>query len=357
MNRIDYYDYARPYWASFYLNGFLSNQKKYNYKLSIKKRIPEPLRSAVMDNSWRQILFSMPLFGMQINGKNLSFCIDAHDMNRADPEVKRGGYHLPILEQVDRYFKMNYNEDAINKDALLQKHANKIFPTAQMLSVRPSPGLTLRSCLFPAEATKWSGVTNRIRLREFKNHVSINAFRAYRNATKEYDVFFVTSYRYREHHHHHVEERFEILKELSRRSGIRALAGFAATRDLPDKYRQFQMPRYTYREYIHKLAQAKIVIYVRGLHDCLSQKFPMYLAMGLPVIGHRLRNHAPMVYQRHEHLKDQFNFEDPVEIVDNVERLLAQPDKINRLSKLNATTFDQYLTPSKTVEDIIQRLL
>lgn len=357
MNRIDYYDYAQPYWASFYLKGFIHNQKKYNYKFNLKKDIPEPLRSAVMDNNWRQILFTMPLFAMQINGRNLTFCIDAHDMNRADPVVRRGGYHLPILEQVDRYFKMNYNQSAIDDDVLLQKYADKIFPTAQMLSVRPSLGLTLRSCFFPSEACKWSGVNNRKRLREFKNHVSINTFREYRKTKKEYDVFFVTSYRYREHHHHYVEERFEILKELSRRSGIRALAGFAATKDLPEKYRQFQIPRYTYREYIHKLAQAKIVIYVRGLHDCLSQKFPLYLAMGLPVIGHRLRNKAPLLYEQHEHLNEQFNFDDPKEIIDNVEGLLADPSKIERLSKLNAATFDNYFTPSKAIDDIMRQLL
>ncbi len=355
MNKIYYYDFARPYWSSFYLNGFLANQKKYNYKLSIKRDIPEPLRSAVMDDDWRHILFSMSLFSVKYDGKDITLCIDAHDMNKADPIVKRGGYHLPILEKVDYYFKMNYNQNSINEDALLKKHATKIFPVTQMLSIRPSLRLTIQSCLFPSEASKWSGVGARIKLREVKNHLSLDAIRGYRKAKKKYDVFFVTSYRYREHHHHHVEERYEILKELTRRSGIRALVGFAATKDLPSEYQRFQMPRYTYRDYIRNLALAKIVIYVRGLHDCLSQKFSLYLAMGLPVIGHRLRNQASL-YQ-HEHLKDQFNFEDPVEIADNVERLLAQPGKLDHLSELNATTFDDYLTPSKTIEDIMRRIL
>ena len=354
-NRITFYDFAYLYWSSFYLTGFFQNQSRHNYRLSISRDLSEKLRSAVMDPEWHHLVPYMCVFRWSFSGKEITFCIDTHDLNKADPVNRVGGYHLPLLEQVDYYFKVNFNRQMIEADPYLKTRSDKIFPANQFISIRTPFLLPLLPRLIPSLAAKWSRADARTRFRDIKNHMSVKEIMSFRDTSKEFDVFCVISYRGGHQHRCALTERFEVLQELSKRRHINALAGFASDKDIPSEYARYQVKRYSYRQYVNSLARARVVIYVRGLHDCLSQKFPLYLALGIPVVGHRLTNNSSELY-RDAHLHEQFAFNDPKEIVDNVERLLATPDKLRRLSKLNTTIFDRDFTPSSTTSQILEQI-
>jgi hypothetical protein len=166
-----------------------------------------------------------------------------------------------------------------------------------------------------------------------------------RNAKKDLDVFFVVNlWDNNQQHVCHNEFRYQLVKEIKRNREIHSIAGFVADRELPEPFAEFRCKRYFLRDYLRNLARARIAIYVRGLHDCLSFKFGQLLALGMPIVGQTIANNRHLLY-RNEHFADQFAFDEPERIVEEAVRLLGDPQRARMLSRANARTFDAKFTP------------
>src|SRR5215510_11174171 len=136
MNEIVYYDFADMDYASFFLTGFLQNEKNFHYKLVVSKIAPPLLyHPAMYFDSGRLALASICLFKLKLFDNEFYFCIDARDSCEANPRRGRG-YHLTLLKRVKYYFKVNYNDEAIRCDPNLSARSNKIIPVPLFFPVK-----------------------------------------------------------------------------------------------------------------------------------------------------------------------------------------------------------------------------
>jgi glycosyltransferase involved in cell wall biosynthesis len=103
------------------------------------------------------------------------------------------------------------------------------------------------------------------------------------------------------------------------------------------------------------MASARIAIYVRGLQNCLSFKFSQLLALGVPVVGQSIINNKDIL-MNNDYFTQQYAFDSPEEIVREAVKLLADPDKLNKIGRSNASIFDTKFTPQAVVTDILNIL-
>src|SRR4030042_1557789 len=136
IERITYYDFANVNYASFFLTGFSDCEEKPSFRLTVSRSPPARLRERMMEGEWASIVPFVCLFKIGLADEEFYFCIDARDSCRTAP-AEGMGYHLPLLDEVRFYFKVNYNEDAVTADPLLKTHAGKIVPVAPCFPMRP----------------------------------------------------------------------------------------------------------------------------------------------------------------------------------------------------------------------------
>ena len=145
------------------------------------------------------------------------------------------------------------------------------------------------------------------------------------------------------------------MKEIQKYPDINSIVGFASNKKLPGKFASLQLMPYTLKEYLGLLAKSRIAIYVRGLHDCLSFKFGHLLSLGLPIVGQTIHNNKDKIMDN-RYFDNQFAFDDPKEIVQEVIKVLAKPEKLMTLGSSNAKVFDEKFTPKAVVSDILCHL-
>ena len=134
-----------------------------------------------------------------------------------------------------------------------------------------------------------------------KELLSLEEIRQLRNSQKDLDIFFVVTFYNQEKHSAYNEFRYQIMKEIREDRNIRSVVGVVSHEKLPSKYAEFQVEPYSLREYLSRIAKARVAIYVRGLHDCLSFKFGQLLSLGMPIVGQRIRNNPLPGFQRKRH--------------------------------------------------------
>ena len=134
--RIIYYDFAALAYSSFFVNGFIDNEREFGYRFSLSRRVPSIVRdNKEMQGPWTGLLASIMIFEVVEQDRTSWFCIDGRDGSRRG--VQHGeGYHVPLLERVDRYFKVNYVLDDILADPVLEKYKAKIVPAAPFFPLR-----------------------------------------------------------------------------------------------------------------------------------------------------------------------------------------------------------------------------
>lgn len=347
--QITYYDFADLYYASFFLAGLDLHAENGAIEFSVSKRKPDVLKPLIDGEQWQGILSSILLFKFTCDGDAFYFCIDTRDSNTTGGTGK--GFHLPLLEQVRYYFKVNYNRQAIEADIVLARHANKIIPMAPFFPTRLNKVSRFFPRLFSHAGVDFPGAVRRAR--QLNVLSTLKDLRQLRKRPKERDVFFMVGYY--DGHDRENEFRYQIISELRSRPHIRSFVGFVE-RNLPDKYRELQIDReLPMYEYLTEIASSQVALYTRGIHDCLSFKLGQLLAMGMPMVGQPLHNNRENL-MANPYFDVQFAYESPREIVDRVEQVLASPNDLELIGDSNATVFDRNYTPEKVVGDLLNCL-
>ena len=351
--QIVYYDFASVAFVGYYLEGFLQQQQRYGYHLSVARNVPPIFDAMEIDEPRRETLYYIGLFKVRSAGEEYYFCIDTRDQSTNESPQ---GFHLPLLNEVRYYFKVNYDATAIYEDPILSRYQEKILPISPFIPIRLSKPWIFWPRAWPSKATRWTYQKAKRRLRELVEPPTLQQYRALRLIDQELDVFFVTAFYHQPHHAQVAEFRYELARELNRRSDLNCIAGIVGEAELPKVYQDLRIERMALATYLNQLARSKVAVYVRGPHRCISYKFGQLLAMGKPIVGQRLHCNQDFLYGMNN-FDEQFAYEDPREIVDRIADLIRQPDKLSQLSQSNAEVFDTVLAPEMAVARVLQLLM
>ena len=351
MTEVIYYDCGELTRISFYINGFLSNQRKYNYKFLIKRDKPYFLEQSDLSGKWGKFVFTLGLFEFKQGNNNFFFCIDRSDHST---NFKNEGYIFPVLETVKYYFKTNYNPVAVDSDPDIRKLRDKIIPIGPSFPLHIDNMIRFMPRIFPGRSNNWTFRESKERLNLMFRNPRLDYLRRLRHTVTDLSVFFVMPY----YPMHKIlnEFRFEVMKALQATVKTSVIVGFAPTQKMPDNHQYFVQPAvYEMRDYFRHLAMSKVAIYVRGPHDGISSKLGQLLALGKPIIGQTISNSKELYYQN-PFFKEQFAYDDPEEIALHVNELLQHPEIAASYAKANANTFDTKFSPEISVSNIIDRL-
>ncbi len=350
-NHITYYDFNDLRYSSYFLTGFYHNSEIFSYRFNVSKAIPILFYDQAMTGKWRENLFSICLFKVKTQNDEFYFCIDTRD----SCERKRGnGYHIPLLKKVKYYFKVNYDRDAVNSDPGLAKFANKIIPSLPFFPIKCPKLLQYYPRIIPRGKIAWTMKDTARRIKAYNDILSLEQIKQMRNSQKDHDIFFVTRYYNEEIHSADNEFRYQIMKEIKNYSNINSVVGFAGYK-VPGKYAEYQLKPFSLKNYLGCLARSKTAIYVRGLHNCLSFKFGQLLSLGMPIVGQTIKNNRDNI-MNNKYFDEQFAYNNPKEIAQEIAKLLINPVKQKELSISNANIFDAKFSPRVIVSDILRQI-
>lgn len=350
ITEIIYYDCGEVTRISFFINGFFSNQKRFNYKLLIKRDKPPFLKQSSLSGEWGKFVLGLGLFEFKNGNNHFFFCIDRSDHAT---NFKNEGYIIPVLETVKYYFKTNYNTIAINNDPDIKKFGEKIIPVGPSFPLHIDNMIRFMPRIFPGRNNNWTFKESKDRLNLMFRNPRLNYLRRLRKTETDLNLFFVMPY----YPTHKIlnEFRFEVMKALQKMVKTKAIIGFAPTQKFPENHQYFVQPVYEMRDYFRHLARSKVAIYVRGPHDGISSKLGQLLALGKPIIGQTISNNKELYYQN-PFFNEQFAYDEPEEIARNVYELLQHPETAALYANANANTFDTKFSPEITVAKIIEKL-
>ena len=350
ITEIIYYDCGEVTAISFYINGFLSNQRIYNYRFLIKRDKPFFFKLPSQTGEWDKFVFRLGLFEFKNGTNDFFFCIDRSDHSS---NYMNEGFIIPILEIVKYYFKTNYNAGAIDNDPGIMKFKEKIIPIGPSFPLHIDNMIRFMPRIIPGKNNNWTFKESKERLNLMFRNPKLSYLKHLRKTDTDLNVFFVMPY-YPTHKKLN-EFRFEIMKALQKIVKTDLIVGFAPTQKLPGNHEYFVQPVYEMRDYFRHLARSKVAIYVRGPHDGISSKLGQLLALGKPIIGQTIQNNKELYYQN-QLFKEQFAYDDPEEIAWHVQELLQDPEKALSFAEANAKTFDTKFSPEITVSKIIERI-
>jgi hypothetical protein len=351
IREIIYYDCGEITAISFYINGFMSNQQRFDYKFIIKRDKPDFLKQAPRNGEWGKFVLRLGFFEIRHGENSFFFCIDRSDHSS---NYMNEGYIIPVLEIVKYYFKTNYNANAIDNDQAIKKFQHKIISIGPSFPLHIDNMIKFMPRIIPGSNNNWTFKESKERINLMFRNPRLDYLRRLRNTETDLSVFFVMPY----YPMHKIlnEFRFEVMKALLATVKTKVIVGFAPTQKLPDNHQYFVQPVYEMRSYFRHLARSKVAIYVRGPHDGISSKLGQLLAMGKPIIGQSISNNKELYYQN-PYFKEQFAYDDPEEIVRNVNELLKSPKNTALYAKANANTFDTKFSPEITTLKIIEKLM
>ena len=349
-NSIVYFDLVDLNYASFFINGFLHNSRVFDYNFSISKSCPTSLARFASDLALQHIL----LFQATINGEAFIFCVDTADSCGNHPHILQG-YNIFLLENTKHYFKVNYNKAVVENDLNFKEYTDKILPIPTFFPLKfPKPWQLLPKLEFLHPSRMLSPRSIR-RMKTLLTLCSLEKLRRLRDTPKDIDIFFVVNYYGTAVHAAEDEFRYQIMREIADHKDIKAITGFSSHSKLPGKFASFASKHYLHPRYLHQLSRARVAIYVRGAHDCLSFKFGQMMALGMPIVGQSLYNNSENMYQ-YPYFKDQFAYNDPALIIQKAVALLNNPEELSLLAEANAHTFDTAFTPEAITARILEQL-
>ena len=348
---ITYYDFSDLNFSSFFLAGFHQCADEKKCVFSISKQVPPILNELLESEKWKDILFAIPIFRVRDSRQEYYFCIDTRDSNGNLESGK--GYHLPLLQRVKFYFKVNYNAEVVNREPALKAYADRIIPAPPFFPIQVPMLWAHLPRFMPSDLMSWTFVNVISRMQHLTAFPSLLELKSLRNQRKTRDVFLMLGY-YKNHPTHN-EFRLELMKRIREHKHINAYMGFA-DKYLPNEYKEFQiMHKISLRKYLHEMAKSRVALYVRGMHDCFSFKFGQVLAMGMPIVGQPLRNNSSALMDN-AHFDRQFIFEEPRDIVERLAGLLDNPDEMAMLGSANAVTFDSNYMPEKVASTLLHSM-
>jgi hypothetical protein len=357
--KITYYDFSDLYYAGFFAEGFLRLQEKSEHDFCVSKSVPVEIADLELPtwiNSRKPP--STSVFRYEDAGQNFLFCIDANDHNGHNPALPHTypGYHIPLIERVKVYFKVNYKEDVIAANPLVSPYADRIVPIPLVYPVKVSKSRHFLPNLNPLSGHKWSLSAIKRRRRHLQQLLPLQEYRRLRQLPRDLDVFFLTTIYTSENHEEINAWRLAVLEAISAYSHLKTQIGFVSNDDnLPRPFARFQFKPLPFEEYMSHLARSKIGLYTRGTFGALSFKFGQYFALGKAVVGEPLLNNSQNMYA-YDHFSEQFNYTEPAEIADRIAELVADPVQLRQLTESNIATFEQHFTPLAVAELILDRL-
>ncbi len=351
ITEIIYYDCGELTAISFYINGFLSNQKEYNYKFIIKRDRPYFLNQSSLIGEWGKFVFRLGFFEFKNRNNNFFFCIDRSDHSS---NYMNEGYIIPVLEIVKYYLKTNYNAIEIDSDPGIKKFREKIIPIGPSFPLYIENMIRFMPRIVPGKNNNWTVKESKERINLMFRNPRLSYLKHLRKTETDLNIFFVMPY----YPTHKIlnEFRFEVMKALQNLVKTNVIIGFAPTQKLPENHQYLVQPVYEMRDYFRHLARSKVAIYVRGPHDGISSKLGQLLALGKPIIGQTIHNNKELYYQN-QFFNEQFAYDDPEEIARHVRELLQDPEKAASFAEANANTFDTKFSPEISVSKIIEKLL
>jgi hypothetical protein len=346
---IVHYDFADIRYSSFYSTGFLLNAAHYGYRFVISRKPPPLLDDPAIAASWGKDMTQRCrlLYRFTSDSEDYYFCIDTLDHNR--------NYNLPLLQNVEMYFKVNYDLDCIPRDREVVAHIDRIKPVLPFFPLRGNWRLGRIPRLWPSRTMAWDHRAAVRRIIDAPRVPSVETLRTLRGSSECCDVFFVSVYYPEEQHASAMEFRYELMQELDSQGFRRSLYGFATRTELPEPFNEYAIGWFSFRNYLRTLAGARLAIYVRGLLDCISFKFGEYLCLGVPVVGQTIANNRERLVGL-PYLNEQFALEEPRDIALKAAVLLGQGDKRRALGESNARVFDTMLSPESATADVLEAL-
>jgi Glycosyl transferases group 1 len=351
---IVHYDLANIYYSSFFITGFSANAARLRYRFQFAKDVPAILTHAFGDEERLGNLRFILLFQARLGPESFYFCIDTRDSADVLPRGE-GLRHLPLLDVVKYYFKVNFSQRLVDSDPDLSAYASKILPAAPFFPVATQAMRLRLPRLTPYPAALWGPEDVLLRFKGNTRMRPPQHVLKLRQCTKTHDVFFVSTYYPEANHAPWMEFRYETMREIRRQAGIRSICGFVSNSDLPGKFADLRLRKLPFARYMRSLAAAKIAVYVRGLHDCVSFKFSEFLALGLPIVGQSVVNDVEVIL-RSGQLREQLRFDTPKEIVERVGQLLANDAERAALAAENMRLFDSHLSPEVVTRRILDDL-
>ena len=262
---------------------------------------------------------------------------------------------VPLLDVVRSYFKVNYSRDAVDAVPDLSSYAGRILPAAPFFPVATHAMRLRLPRLTPYPAAMWGP---RDVLLRFKGNVRMRPLQQItdlRKSRKTHDVFLMSAYYPEPIHAPWMEFRYETMRAIRQLKGVRGVCGFVGRSRLPGRFADLQIQKLPFARYMSTLAAAKVAVYVRGLHDCISFKFSEFLALGLPIAGQSVANDVEVV-DRSERLAHQLRFDTPAEIAARIAQLLAHDEERAELAAENMRLFDAHLRPEVVTGRMIEQL-
>jgi hypothetical protein len=348
-----HYDFASMRYSSFYSTGFSLNAPRFGYRFKIS-RMPPPLfdvpglaESRRQDRNRNQCL----LYRFKSSTEDFFFCIDTLDHNL--------NYTVPLLQNVELYFKVNYHPDFVPTGPDVAPYVSRIQPILPFFPLRSGSWTPRIPRLIPSRQMAWDNRDILRRIIDEPRVPTLEALKTLRGRGERYDVFFVSAYYAEEALSPVMEFRHRVMTELDGQGLQRSVFGFAQGRrsrsEIPEPFNRYALPWFSFRDYLRTLAQARVAIYVRGVLDCISFKFGEYMCLGLPVVGQTMVNDR----ERLAHLPyfdEQFAFDEPADIARQAAALVGQEDKRHVLSQSNARVFDEVLSPESVTADVLEHL-
>lgn len=329
---ITFYDNEQNFlYFSNYLEGFLNLQCKFQWKSA------EDSKRINMDKIPKGVM----VFSYKKNREELIFCIDTNDT----PFV-----HEYSLSQSNIYFKVNKH-----KNLEYAENVHSCSPCFPVSGVNRSAAL--RHALFNYLSKKGSKEQIKLRLKHLYHSPSEAFYRELRTKQNKYSVFFVTGLYPEAVHNEHNEFRYELVRALKKNVGsyTNSKIGLVANDNTEKRFSDMLVPRVKVKQHLINMAESKVNVYVRGVHDCISFKFPQIMAMGGVALGQK-------VYTEGAHINkiprkdDLFSFESIEEIVKSVAKVLNNEDLMSSVGTANSKYYDDSLSVIATVQDVLNLL-
>lgn len=337
------FDFNNLYYSSFYITGFQSLLGN-DFRLSHK--FPDFLKGETYISHRSKLLGVLLLFD---DDQDAWFVIDTRDGCREQ------SYHIPLLEKVDFYFKVNFNEGEMVKSQVLSTYKSKIISLPPFFPILPEKGINLKPKLLPEKHVGWTAQEVFKRCKALKNIMTLSQIFDLRYEHKSKDIFFVMTYYENEKHSDDIDLRYKLMTLLKNDSEIDSSVGFISKGKLPPKYKGLQIPKFSFQEYMKNLASSRLGIYVRGLHQCLSFKMSEQLALGLPVCGQKFSNSIDLLKCLPKFL-DQYQYETAEDIYSGIKTLLGDTEKMTTLRQNNMDVFDKSLNSKTVCKTILEKI-
>lgn len=147
--------------------------------------------------------------------------------------------------------------------------------------------------------------------------------------------------------------RINIIKTLKQKYADNFIGGLQDSPLVREMCPDLRVPRiYTCRnKYLKRMHKADICIASTGLHKSIGWKMGEYVAAGKAIVSEKLYYAVPGDFEAG---KNYLEYNTVDECVAAVDRLMTEPDLLNRLSDNNLLYYNEYLKPDKLVLNALQ---